>query len=215
MLQELNEAEEFPRSRIAQLTHENQNLKERLTVLTTESDERLKEFEECRRELEMKEKHIRRLWRKTNCSQENMELLEVEMSHKGKENTRLKEEIEEQKRSRLETERELKEEITELQEEQARLHQQCRKEIENIIEERDQYAMEFRTLQQETRERLLDPPDQLPANQERQQNQVQEPARAQRRTARMKKCKVRSWNPKQWCKGCIKKKKCIRYLDSD
>ena len=55
------------------------------------------------------------------CSEENMELLQVEMSHKEKENTRLKEEIEEQKRSRLETERELKEEITELQEELARL----------------------------------------------------------------------------------------------
>ena len=82
-----------------------------------------------------------------------MELLQVEMSHKEKENTRLKEEIEEQKRSRLETERELKEEITELQEELARLHQRFRKEIENIIEEWDQYAIEFRTLQQETRER--------------------------------------------------------------
>ena len=68
MLEELNEAEESPRSRIAQLTYENQNLKERLKVLTTESDKRLKEFEECRRELETKEKHIRRLWRKTNCS---------------------------------------------------------------------------------------------------------------------------------------------------
>ena len=68
MFEELNEAEESPRSRIAQLTYENQNLKERLKVLTTESDKRLKEFEECRRELEMKEKHIRHLWRKTNCS---------------------------------------------------------------------------------------------------------------------------------------------------
>ena len=144
-----------------------------------------------------------------------MELLEVEMSHKEKENTRLKEEIEEQKRSRLETERELNEEITELQEELARLHQRFRKEIENIIEERDQYAIEFRTLQQETRERLVDPPDQFPANQEQEQNQVQDPARAQRRTARTKKCKGRSWNPKKWCQGCIKKKKCIRYLDSD
>ena len=38
-------------------------------MLTKESDERLKEFEECRRELEMKEKHIRHLWRKTNRSQ--------------------------------------------------------------------------------------------------------------------------------------------------
>ena len=92
-----------------------------------------------------------------------MELLQVEMSHKEKENTRLKEDIEEQKRSRLETETELKEEITELQEELARLHQRYSKEIENIIEERDRYAMEFGTLQQETRERLLDPPDQLPA----------------------------------------------------
>ena len=99
--------------------------------------------------------------------------------------------IEEQKRSRLETERELKEEITELQEELARLHQRFRKEIENIIEERDQYAIEFRTLQQETRERLVDPPDQFPANQEQEQNQVQDPARAQRRTARTKKCKGR------------------------
>ena len=98
------------------------------------------------------------------CSEENMELLQVEMSHKEKENTRLKEEIEEQKRSRLETERELKEEITELQEELARLHQRFRKEIENIIEERDQYAIEFRTLQQETRERLVDPPDHLMPN---------------------------------------------------
>ena len=68
MFEELNEAEESPRSRIAQLTYENQNFKERLKVLTTESDKRLKEFEECRRELEMKEKHIRHLWRKTNCS---------------------------------------------------------------------------------------------------------------------------------------------------
>ena len=68
MFEELNEAEESPRSRIAQLTYENQNLKERLKVLTTESDKRLKEFEECRRELETKEKHIRHLWRKTNCS---------------------------------------------------------------------------------------------------------------------------------------------------
>ena len=68
MLEELNEAEESPRSRIAQLTYENQNLKERLKVLTTESDKRLKEFEECRRELETKEKQIRHLWRKTNCS---------------------------------------------------------------------------------------------------------------------------------------------------
>ena len=68
MFEELNEAEESPRNRIAQLTYENQNLKERLKVLTTESDKRLKEFEECRRELEMKEKHIRHLWRKTNCS---------------------------------------------------------------------------------------------------------------------------------------------------
>ena len=143
------------------------------------------------------------------------ELLQVEMSHKEKENTRLKEEIEEQKRSRLETERELKEEITELQEELARLHQRFRKEMENIIEERHQYAIEFRTLQQETRERLVDPPDQFPANQEREQNQVQDPARAPRRTARTKKCKARSWNPKRWCKGCMKKKKCIRYLDSD
>ena len=49
MFEELNEAEESPRSKIAQLTYENQNLKERLKVLTTESDERLKEFEECRR----------------------------------------------------------------------------------------------------------------------------------------------------------------------
>ena len=133
------------------------------------------------------------------CSEENMELLQVQMSHKEKENTRLKEEIEEQKRSRLETERELNEEITELQEELARLHQRFRKEIENIIEERDQYAIEFRTLQQETRERLVDPPDQFPANQEQEQkqNQVQDPARAQRRTARTKKCKGRSWNPKK------------------
>ena len=68
MFEELNEAEESPRSRIAQLTYENQNLKERLKVLTTESDKRLKEFEEYRTELEMKEKHIRHLWRKTNCS---------------------------------------------------------------------------------------------------------------------------------------------------
>ena len=68
MLEELNEAEESPRSRIAQLTYENQNFKERLKVLTTESDKRLKEFEECRRELETKEKHTRHLWRKTNCS---------------------------------------------------------------------------------------------------------------------------------------------------
>ena len=68
MFEELNEAKESPRSRIAQLTYENHNLKETLTVLTTESDKRLKEFEECRRELEMKEKHIRHLWRKTNCS---------------------------------------------------------------------------------------------------------------------------------------------------
>lgn len=68
MFEELNEAQESPRSRIAQLTYENQNFKERLKVLTTESDKRLKEFEECRRELEMKEKHIRHLWRKTNCS---------------------------------------------------------------------------------------------------------------------------------------------------
>ena len=68
MFEELNEAEESPRSRIAQLTYENQNFKERLKVLTTESDKRLKEFEECRRELETKEKHIRHLWRKTNCS---------------------------------------------------------------------------------------------------------------------------------------------------
>ena len=68
MFEELNEAEESPRNRIAQLTYENQNLKERLKVLTTESDKRLKEFEECRREVEMKEKHIRHLWRKTNCS---------------------------------------------------------------------------------------------------------------------------------------------------
>ena len=98
------------------------------------------------------------------CSEENMELLQVQMSHKEKENTRLKEEIEEQKRSRLETERELKEEITELQEELARLHQRFRKEIENIIEEWDQYAIEFRTLQQETRERLVDPPDHLMPN---------------------------------------------------
>ena len=149
------------------------------------------------------------------CSEDNMELLQVEMSHKEKENARLKEEIEEQKRSRLETERELKEEITELQEELARLHQRYSKEIENIIQERDQYATQFKTLQQEMRERLLDPPDQLPAKQEREQNQVQESARAQRRTARTKKCKARSWNPKKWCKGCIKKKKCIRYLDSD
>ena len=37
-------------------------------MLTTESDKRLKEFEKCRREVEMKEKHIRHLWRKTNCS---------------------------------------------------------------------------------------------------------------------------------------------------
>ena len=98
------------------------------------------------------------------CSEENMELLQVQMSHKEKENTRLKEEIEEQKRSRLETERELNEEITELQEELARLHQRFRKEIENIIEEWDQYAIEFRTLQQETRERLVDPPDHLMPN---------------------------------------------------
>ena len=68
MFEELNEAEESPTSRIAQLTYENQNLKERLKVLTTESDKRLKEFEECRRELETKEKKIRHLWRKTNCS---------------------------------------------------------------------------------------------------------------------------------------------------
>ena len=64
MFEELNEAQESPRSRIAQLTYENQNFKE----LTTESAKQLKEFEECRRELEMKEKHIRHLWRKTNCS---------------------------------------------------------------------------------------------------------------------------------------------------
>ena len=57
-------------------------------------------------------------------------------------------------------------EITELQEELRRLHQRFRREIENIIEERDQYAIEFRTLQQETRERLVDPPDQFPANQQ-------------------------------------------------
>ena len=50
------------------------------------------------------------------CSEENMELLQVQMSHKEKENTRLKEDIEEQKRSRLETETELNEEIRELQE---------------------------------------------------------------------------------------------------
>ena len=87
------------------------------------------------------------------CSEENMELLQVQMSHKEKENTRLKGDIEEQKRSRLETETELNEEITELQDELARLHQRFRKEIENIIEEWDQYAIEFRTLQQETRER--------------------------------------------------------------
>ena len=68
MFEELNEAEESPRNRIAQLTYENQNLKERLKVLTTESDKRLKEFEEYRTELEMKEKHIRHFWRKTNCS---------------------------------------------------------------------------------------------------------------------------------------------------
>ena len=68
MFEELNEAQESPRSRIAQLTYENQNFKERLKVLTTESDKRLKEFEECRRELETKEKQIRHLWRKTNCS---------------------------------------------------------------------------------------------------------------------------------------------------
>ena len=68
MFEELNEAEESPTSRIAQLTYENQNFKERLKVLATESDKRLKEFEECRRKLETKEKHIRRLWRKTNCS---------------------------------------------------------------------------------------------------------------------------------------------------
>ena len=98
------------------------------------------------------------------CSEENMELLQVQMSHKEKENTRLKEDIEEQKRSRLETETELNEEITELQEELARLHQRFRKEIENIIEEWDQYAIEFRTLQQETRERLVDPPDHLMPN---------------------------------------------------
>ena len=76
--------------------------------------------------------------------------------------------------------------ITELQEELTRLHQRFRREIENIIEERDQYAIEFRTLQQETRERLVDPPDQFPANQQQEQNQVQDPARAQRRTARTK-----------------------------
>ena len=84
-----------------------------------------------------------------------MELLQVEMSHKEKENTKLKEEIEEQKRSRLETETQLKEEITELQEELARLHQIYSKEIENIIiEERDQHAMQFKALQQEMRERI-------------------------------------------------------------
>ena len=45
-----------------------------------------------------------------------MELLQVQMSHKEKENTRLKEDIEEQNRSRLETETELNEEIREVQE---------------------------------------------------------------------------------------------------
>ena len=39
---------------IAQLTYENKNLKERIRVLTTMSDERLMEFEECKRELEAK-----------------------------------------------------------------------------------------------------------------------------------------------------------------
>ena len=77
MFEELNEAEESPRSRIAQLTYENQNFKERLLVLTTESDKRLKEFEECRRELEMKEKQAEthptfveknKLFSRSNCS---------------------------------------------------------------------------------------------------------------------------------------------------
>ena len=36
---------------MAQLTYENRNLKERISVLTTMSDERLLEYEECKREL--------------------------------------------------------------------------------------------------------------------------------------------------------------------
>ena len=39
---------------IAQLTYENHNLKERLSLLTTMSNELLKEYEECRRQLEMR-----------------------------------------------------------------------------------------------------------------------------------------------------------------
>ena len=39
---------------IAQLRYENKNLKERIRVLTTMSDERLIEYEECRRQLEMR-----------------------------------------------------------------------------------------------------------------------------------------------------------------
>ena len=40
---------------IAQLTYENHNLKERLRLLTTISNERLKEYEECSRQLEMRD----------------------------------------------------------------------------------------------------------------------------------------------------------------
>ena len=36
---------------MAQLTYENRNLKERISVLTTMSDERLLQYEECKREL--------------------------------------------------------------------------------------------------------------------------------------------------------------------
>ena len=39
---------------MAQLAYENKNLKERIRVLTTMSDERLMEYEECKRELETK-----------------------------------------------------------------------------------------------------------------------------------------------------------------
>ena len=45
---------QLKKNKMAQLTYENRNLKERITVLTTMSDERLLEYEECKRELETK-----------------------------------------------------------------------------------------------------------------------------------------------------------------
>lgn len=123
----MTDAAESPMSRIAPLTRENSRLKESLEYIIRMSDGRLNEFRACQEELHLKDQKIRHSEEAKHNQKEQTEIYDLEI--KQKENRRSKENIEEQKRSSLEKEKQLLKRIGELKEELTRLKESYRNEM--------------------------------------------------------------------------------------